>query len=210
MTTRGKYIVIEGQDGTGKSTQVALLRKKLAALGIDSIGLREPGGTPIADRVSSVIKNGHLERTPETNLLLFTANRRESWAKATTALDRGTWVIAERNYFSTLAYQGYGEGLDHNLIVQITKKFTDDLYMTPDLAVILSLDDEIERTKRINERGDLAAPDTFESREAQFQIAVKEGYMQVASEYNVPIISSSRAKEVIATEIYSLIRNLPN
>lgn len=202
--TRGKYIVIEGSDGTGKSTQVALLRKELAKQGIKSVEFHEPEGTPIANEIRTIIKNGSLPRDAATNLLLFTAARHEIWQNAQEKLKKGVWVIAARNYFSTLAYQGYGEGLDLGLIEETTRKFTDETYMRPDVAVILSLDDETERSKRITQRGELATPDTFESKNNDFQEAVKNGYLEIAKERGLPVISATGAPEEITAQIYSL------
>lgn len=204
--TRGKYIVIEGHDGTGKSTQVGLIREKLAAQGIESIEFHEPQGSPIADEIRTVIKNGALERDGKTNLLLFTAARHEIWKHAQEELAQGTWVVAARNYFSTLAYQGYGEGLALELITSTTAQFTDELYMKPDLAVILTLEDQEERIKRISQRGKLNTPDTFESRNEQFQSAVEQGYLDIAKKYELPTISASQSKEAIAEQIYQLIK----
>ena len=202
---RGKYIVIEGHDGTGKSTQVGLIRKKLAAKGIESIEFHEPQGSPIADEIRTVIKNGSLERDGKTNLLLFTAARHEIWKHAQKELAKGTWVVAARNYFSTLAYQGHGEGLELELITSTTALFTDELYMKPDLAVILTLKDKQERINRISQRGKLDNPDTFESRSDLFQTAVEQGYLAIAKDYNLPIISASQSKEAIAEQISELI-----
>lgn len=203
---RGKYIVIEGSDGTGKSTQVALLRKKLALQGIDSIEFHEPGGLPIADNIREVILDGSLERRPETNLLLFTAARCELWHDAYQRLQRGVWVVAARNYFSTLAYQGYGEGLDLKLITDTTRRFTNDLYMHPDVAVILRLEDEAEREARIDKRGTLSTPDTFESKTSKFQQDVQEGYIKIAKEYNLPLINAAQSPEVITDAIDALLQ----
>jgi dTMP kinase len=204
MQTRGKYIVIEGHDGVGKSTQVALLREKLASSGIETTQLHEPGNTPIGNEIRTLIKNGDILRDSMTNLLLFTASRHESWLAVRKDLDRGTWVIAERNYLSSLAYQGYGEGVDLDLIMRLTKEYTDEQYMQPDVTVILSLSDEGERTKRIRDRGELTSPDTFESRNAQFQTMVKQGYLALAKKYAIPVISASQSREIIAEQIYLL------
>lgn len=205
---RGKYIVIEGHDGTGKSTQVGLLRDHLSEQGIGSIEFHEPQGTPIADAIRTIIKNGTLPRDGLTNLLLFTAARHEIWKEAQKALDQGIWVVAARNYYSTLAYQGHGEGLDRELILSITKQFTNPTYIHPDLAVILTLDDETERERRIGERGILQTPDTFEARDNAFQIAVKNGYRAIAKEYDLPIISANQPVADIADEIYALVERL--
>jgi dTMP kinase len=206
MTERGKYIVIEGHDGTGKSTQVDLLREKLAADGIESIAFHEPEGTPIANEIRTIIKNGDLARDPETNLLLFTASRHEIWQQARAALMSGKWVVTARNYYSTMAYQGYGEGLDLDLITNTTKQFTDDRYIHPDIAIILSLEDEITRAQRIDQRGELTNPDTFESRDAAFQRSVKDGYLAIAHTYDLPVIAADQPIDTISTQIYALVK----
>lgn len=205
---RGKYIVIEGNDGTGKSTQVELLRKKLTEAGIESIEFHEPQGSPIADEIRTVIKNGSLPRDGETNVLLFTAARHEIWKEARLVLDKGVWVIAARNYFSTLAYQGYGEGIDLDLIRNTTAQFTDERYMNPDLGVVLTLASKQERVERISRRGKLSRPDTFESRDEQFQDALEQGYLEIAKEYNLHLVSASQTREAINDEIYTLVKTL--
>ncbi|HET8884317.1 MAG TPA: dTMP kinase [Candidatus Saccharimonadales bacterium] len=205
MVERGKYIVIEGTDGTGKSTQVEMLRDNLTQRGIESIEFHEPGGVPIADDIRQIIKNGDYERDGETNLLLFTAARHEIWKQAKRELQLGKWVVAARNYYSTIAYQGYGEGLNSDVITETTRTFTDDDYMNPDLSVILTLDDEVERSKRIGQRGELANPDTFESKDEAFQHRVQFGYLAIARAHNLPVISASQSKETIHQEITSLV-----
>lgn len=204
--TEGKYIVIEGHDGTGKSTQVGLLRSYLAKRGIESIEFHEPEGTPMADALRTIIKNGELERSAKTNLLLFTAARHEIWhERALPALKMGTWVVAARNYYSTLAYQGYGEGLDRELITSLTAQFTDERYLRPDLSVILTLDDASERARRIGERGELETRDTFESRPEYFQGRVQAGYVQIAHEHHLPIISAQQTPQAVFEEIKQLL-----
>jgi len=139
-------------------------------------------------------------------LLLFTAARHEIWKKARAELAKGTWVVAARNYFSTLAYQGYGEGLDLDLIINTTQRFTDETYMNPDFTVILSLEDEDEREKRITQRGKLKNPDTFESRGVDFQQKVAAGYQQIAQQRRLPIISALQSPKLVAEQIHQLVR----
>lgn len=202
----GKYVVIEGHDGTGKSTQVSLIRQKLLECNIDSIEFHEPAGSPMADEIRNVIKNGSLERDAMTNLLLFSAARHEIWQKrAVSELKIGKWVIASRNYYSTLAYQGYGEGLDLNMIESITRQSTDDQYMNPDIALILDLNDENERFKRINVRGELENPDTFESKDDIFQTKVRDAYHDIAKSRNIPIVSASQTIAEMTDEIWGYI-----
>ena len=207
MAAVGKYVVIEGHDGTGKSTQVGIVRHKLQQLGIESIEFHEPEGSPVADAIRTVIKNGELPRDGMTNLLLFSAARHDIWFRqALPALEQGKWVIASRNYYSTLAYQGYGEGLDLDIITQTTRIATDEHYMTPDIAIILDLDDDAERKKRIANRGELEAPDTFESKGDDFQSKVKDAYLQIASTHTIPIVSAAQDIDTVASDIWDLIK----
>ena len=207
MSERGKYIVIEGNDGTGKSTQVEKIRTRLAEKGIESVEYHEPAGTPIADEIRTIIKNGGLERDGETNLLLFTAARREIWHRAKQELALGRWVVTARNYYSTLAYQGYGEGLDTDLILETTRTFTDRGYMKPDLAVVLALDDQTRET-RITGRGAIDNPDTFESRSNEFQERVNNGYLEIAWENNLRIIDAGKSIDEVTDAIWDEVTPL--
>ncbi|MBI3889313.1 dTMP kinase [Candidatus Saccharibacteria bacterium] len=206
MQTFGKYVVIEGHDGTGKSTQVELVRKKLLEQGIESIEFHEPAGSLVADAIRSVIKNGKLPRDAITNLLLFSAARHDIWFRqALPALMAGKWVIASRNYYSTLAYQGFGEGLDMEMISTVTRIATDDQYLRPDIAIILDLDNETERRKRIASRGSLAHPDTFESKDDEFQSKVNKGYAAIATSHNIPVVSAAQSVDAVQREIWDII-----
>jgi dTMP kinase len=204
--TRGKYIVIEGGDGTGKTTQADILQEYLESQGKKVIHLKEPGGSPVSEAIRSVLLDGTLERTPMTNILLFTANRHELWhSTIKPALEQGTWVISTRNYWSTLAYQGYGEGMSSSIITAITATFTDKDYMNPDCAVMLTLDDINTSKERIKERGAQEKPDTFESRDLDFQARVLRGYSNIAKIYNLPTVSAAQSIEKVASDIKQLL-----
>lgn len=201
---QGNYIVIEGQDGTGKTTQADLLQTYLESKNITVIHIKEPGGSPVAEAIRNVILDSSLPRTSMTNALLFTANRHELWhAVIKPALEAGTWVICTRNYWSTLAYQGYGEGMDVNVISAITKTFTSNKYMQPDYGFILAFDNIAERQKRIAKRGKLTMPDTFESKENDFQTRVQNAYHSIAEQLAVPVIDASQSIDAIHRDIIS-------
>lgn len=203
---RGKYIVIEGPDGTGKTTQADALQAYLAQKGITAIHIKEPGGSPISEAIRGVLLDGTLERTPMTNILLFTANRHELWHSVIKpALDAGTWVITTRNYWSTLAYQGYGEGMSESVITAITATFTDKLYMHPDIAVMLMTDDTHLSRSRVSERGELEKPDPFETRPDDFQQRVRDGYAAIAEHYEIPIIDATQPVEQVARQLATLV-----
>ena len=194
MASLGKYIVIEGNDGTGKSTQVAKLADYFRERGRTVCVVEEPGSddpeksTPIADELRKVIKNGDLARSAAVNVALFSAARRELWReKIRPALERGEIVLSARNYISTLVYQGRGEGYDESEILRLTKLFTDERYLRPDIMIILSLSHD-KREERIAMRGELKNPDTFESRGQDFQEKVDDGYLEIAKDYDIPVV----------------------
>ena len=206
---RGKYIVIEGHDGTGKSTQVARLRKYLAARNIESIEFHEPEDTtlPITSELRSLIKNGTVARRAETNLLLFTAARHEIWhASAELALANGTWIIASRSYLSTLVYQGYGEGLSLDLIRNTTETFTSKEYMQPDASIILTIDSETTRQSRISSRDSSVKADTFEQCDSSFQQRITNGYHELSTTLNIPTVSASGTKQAVHERIIAALQ----
>ena len=207
----GKYIVIEGNDGTGKSTQVDLLAEYFLGEGREVCIVEEPGSdkleksTPVANEFRKLIKNGSLQRSPEINVGLFSAARRELWQrKIRPALARGEIVLSSRNYYSTLAYQGCGEGVSETEIIRMTRVFTDERYMKPDVAIILTLSDE-KRARRIEYRGDLENFDTFESRGDDFQTRVNRAYIEITEQYDVATVDASGTAEEVQLAIREII-----
>lgn len=195
----GAYIVIEGNDGTGKSTQVDMLAAWLRERGREVVVIEEPGSddaaktTPVANEYRRVLKDGRFKLDPEVNLLLFSAARRELWFhKIEPALQRGVVVLSSRSYVSTLVYQGYGEGVAEDTIISMTKRFTHERYMSPDFVVVLFADDRV-RQQRIAERGTTEAVDSFESRDDVFQQKINDGYQTVAKTHNIPLILAERS-----------------
>ena len=203
---KGKYIVIEGQDGTGKSTQVQLLADYYKKKGVEVITFDEPGGMPSADMMRKIIKNKDLELDGSTIFLLFTAARRELWTKlGQPIIERGGIVIAARSWWSSLTYQCCGQGVPKKLIEQITTNVMPKRYVTPDVGIILTLSDA-ERSKRmLNRDGENSKKDTFESKADDFQMRVNNGYIEVAKEKNATIIDASPSPEEIHQQIIKLL-----
>ena len=203
----GAYIVIEGNDGTGKSTQVDMLAAWLRECGREVVVVEEPGSddaaktTPVANEYRRVLKDDRFKLGSEVNLLLFSAARRELWFhKIEPALRRGAVVLSSRSYVSTLVYQGYGEGVAEGAIINMTKRFTSERYMSPDFVVVLFANDQT-RQQRIAERGMTEAVDSFESRDDVFQQKINDGYQTVAKTHNIPLILAERSPADVHQQI---------
>ena len=126
-----------------------------------------------------------------SHVLLFSAARQELWRKlAEPVLKRNGFVISARNWWSTLAYQGYGQGISRTKIVRITKDTLPDKYVKPDKAIILVLPESV-RQERQGKRSYDSNKDTFESKPEEFQHRVDNAYLKIAKEYNIPLLDTS-------------------
>ncbi len=210
MAERGKYIVLEGGDGTGKTTQAMMLDSYIRSLGHDTLHvfneetgrdepLQEPGGTPRANELRRKIKDRTIARTAWENLEWFTEARvslNEELIQP--ALDNGIHVICARNWFSSVAYQGYGEGIPIDVIEDYTRQNLGDAYMTPNFVAIFAIKKERERRKRLIGRLDTnVEKDTFESKPAEFQSSMQSGYVQFAKESGVQLINAQGSKTTV-------------
>lgn len=200
------YIVIEGQDGTGKSTQAELLKKHFEEQGKEVVMMEEPDGDlPQAHDLHDMILTRGYDLESLTNVLLFTAARVELWKKiAEPVLKRGGIVISARNYWSTLAYQGYGEGISRSKIIRLTKEMLPERYVHPDYGFILTVSDKV-RLERQKGRG--KATETFEKKPNEFQQKVNAAYPKIAKDFNIPIIDAAPAIEDIFKVILGKINN---
>lgn len=175
----GKFIVIEGMEGAGKSSAIAIIESTLNKHGIEYVNTREPGGTPLAESLRDMVKSvDHQETlTVETELLLMYASRSQLLAnKILPALAEGKWVIGDRHDLSSRAYQGGGRGFDEeiiNTISDITLKG-----FRPDITLYLDIDPHIGLS-RAKARGDL---DRIELEKMEFFIRVHHKYRELAAQ----------------------------
>lgn len=180
---RGKFITFEGGEGGGKSTQVARLIAALNAADIPTISTREPGGAPGSEEIRELLVSGAVDRwTPMAEVLLNYAAREVHVAETIMpALKRGTWVISDRFSDSTMAYQGYGGGVDVERIAAIHAAVLGDFQ--PDLTIILDLAVEqgLSRAgRRLAE--DESAEDRFERMGKDFHSRLREGFLTIAEQ----------------------------
>lgn len=186
------YIVIEGQDATGKSTQVEMLADFFRKRGKKVATIHEPDGDiKSAQDLRKIIKDKTYDLDPLAIFLLFSASRVELWKKiAEPILKEDGVVISARNWWSSLAYQGYGQGLSRSKITKITKSIMPKQYIEPTKSVILTLSDDI-RLQRETSRDNNSKNDTFESKSDDFQQKVNSAYINISKEFNVKTIDTS-------------------
>jgi dTMP kinase len=176
---QGRFIVLEGGEGVGKTTQVDLLGAWLKERGISHRVTREPGGTPVGEAIRSVVLGRtDLRMPPESELFLILAARAAFVREIVRpALVTGTVVIADRFSLSTLAYQGYARGLDLARVRRAIDIATDGL--EPDLYVVLDV--PVEHGIRRKQRGGMT-PDRIEQEGTDFLQRVRNGYLALAEE----------------------------
>ena len=175
----GKFITLEGGEGAGKSTQIARLVAYLRDAGVDVIATREPGGAPGAEAIRSLLVEGEPGRwTPLTEALLHSAARADHLARTVRpALAAGTWVVCDRFTDSTLAYQGFGHGLDAARLRALNDLVTEGL--APDLTLILDLPVTVGLARAGGRPG---AEDRYERMGHDFHDRLRQGFLAIARE----------------------------
>ena len=198
-----RFIVFEGGDGSGKSTQAHALYRRLQRRGYPALLTHEPGGTPVGESIRRWLKN-HRNLSPLSELLLFAAARSELVASVIRpALEIGTTVISDRYTASTVAYQGYGRELDLALIHRLNLLVAGG--SAPDLTVLLDLPVEIALFRR----GQPGA-DRFESAPLEFHRRVREGYLSQAAADRLKwlVLDGTRPPRELSREIWEKVRPL--
>ena len=199
---KGKFIVFEGIDGCGKTTQINeicnwLPNSNLISNNSSIIKTREPGGSVIGAKLRKLILSNNKDNVPTnlTELLLYAADRTEHVTKIISpALNKGDWVLSDRFSGSTLAYQGYGRNLDKEIIKKL--EIIACQGQNPDITFFLdiSIKESISRRKH-------QIPDRIESEGVNFLRKVNIGFKKIAKENNWIVISASNNKENITTII---------
>lgn len=173
--TQGRFITLEGGEGAGKTTQSGLLAQALTARGIGVLRTREPGGSPGAELLRGILLGGSIDWSPRAETLLHFAARAEHVAKTVRpAIEAGTWVICDRFYDSTMAYQGYGQGADRAFIAEQIRL----LGIDPDLTLVLDVPEAVA-VARMRQRGGDA--DRYERLDAGFHARVRQGFRAIAA-----------------------------
>jgi dTMP kinase len=203
----GRFITLEGIEGAGKTTAAGFVREWLTARGISFVATREPGGTPLAERVREVVLNrGGETITPVTEtLLMFAARGIHLNTLIRPALARGDWVICDRFTDATRAYQGAGRGVDAKWIEQLARAVHGDLQ--PDRTLLLDLDVAVGQS-RARLRSGPAPTDRFE--EDVFFERVRKEYLRLAAAEpeRFRIIDASQDVQSVARTIAAALKDL--
>ncbi len=199
------FITFEGGEGCGKSFQAKALYQKLSKLAIPVVLTHEPGGTPLGDEISHWLKwDEDSDMTPLTELLLFNASRAQLVTEVIRpGLESGQIVICDRFADSTTAYQGYGKGIDLEIVKKLNNAATQGL--SPDLTILLDISAEEGLARKQVER-----QDRFEKENVTFHERVREGYLEMAKSEPARwlVVDASQNKEKIAGIIWQRVSQL--
>jgi dTMP kinase len=173
--TAGRFITLEGGEGAGKTTQSALLAEALEKAGVAVLRTREPGGSPGAELLRGILLGGSIDWAAPAETLLHFAARAEHVAKTIQpALRAGKWVICDRFFDSTMAYQGYGQGADRAFIGELTGL----LGISPDLTIVLDVAEDVAQARLRRRAGET---DRYERLDAAFHSRVRDGFRAIAA-----------------------------
>jgi dTMP kinase len=202
MTPPGRYVIVEGGEGVGKSTQVHALAKRLEADGVTCAVVREPGGDPFAEAGRELLL-GDLDRTPAAEVLAFNALRAQLLESVVAPLlAAGTWVLADRGRLSTIAYQGHGAGADLGWTRRVC-----DLTISlcpPNLEVVLDLD-PVTAAERRTARG---SDDRFERMDLAFHQRVAEAYRHEAARAGITVVDADGSPDEVTDRLWAVLEPL--
>lgn len=202
---QGKFITLEGIEGSGKSTNLVTIKSILDQYKIDYVLTREPGGGPLGPHLRKLLLDKDQSISPSVEMLLMMADRRDHVDNLINPnLDKGIWVISDRYLDSTIAYQGGGRQLDIDLITSLSASLK---LPTPDFTLLFDLpvDVALERAK---ERSEL---DRFEREPKDFHSRIRESYLELASSnHRIKTIDSSKDFESVSLQVEKYLTEFLN
>ena len=201
--TKGLFITFEGADGCGKTTQLMLLAKYLKSKGLEVVVTREPGARGLGEKIREILLNYDGEVSSQAEAFLFLADRAQHIdVIVNPAVESGKIVLCDRHTDSTVAYQGYGRGLDIDRIKMLNNLATGD--RRPDLTIVFDIDVETSMARVGNEK------DRMESAGEEFFNRVKNGYLKIAElePERVKVLNATKSVEDIHKEVVALYESL--
>lgn len=203
-----RFITLEGGEGAGKSTQIKLLNEWLKAKGINTCLTREPGGSPGAEQIRDLVLKGATDRwTGMTEALLMTASRAEHVEnKVKPALESGSWVLCDRFFDSSIAYQGAGRGLGMERVKQLQTLALGEFQ--PDLTIILDLPIKIGLSRAIaRESAKSDMEDRFERMDTSFHETLRNAFLKIAKQEpkRCVVLNADSEPETLQKEIQAIV-----
>ncbi len=202
--TKNHFITFEGIDGSGKSTQAKILVEKLQTLNLETLFLREPGGTSIAEEIRSVLLNNRKEEMSSRSEALLMCASRAQLTKDIIApeLKAGKWIVADRYADSTLAYQGGGRGLNLEWLIKLNQFAT--YGVEPDLTFYIDIEPEVGFQRR---KG--LSSDRIESAGLNFQNDIRQKYLEIVDNFGdrCVIIDGNLSVDDISNYIWNVTRD---
>lgn len=203
------FITFEGIEGCGKTTQVNHLVSHLEQNNIPCLKTLEPGGTDIGQNIRNILldsKNTHL--APLTELILYAADRAQHVSEVIKpALDEGRWVVCDRFFDATVAYQGFGRGMDMELIKSLNRKASAGV--KPDITILMDCPEEvgIKRALERNKNQNLEDQGRFEKEKMEFHRRVREGYLDLAQKCRdrFRVVDAARSVEEVKKDINDIM-----
>jgi dTMP kinase len=203
---RGRFITFEGGEGSGKSTQVATLLKRLTSLGVAVMATREPGGSPGAEAVRHVLLSGAAKPLgAHAEAILFAAARDDHVSQTIRpALEGGKWVISDRFADSTRVYQGVLSNVDARIISRLEQLTVGET--RPDLTLVLDVPAEIGLARAARRRGN-GAGDRFEAEALDFHKKLREAYIELAGREpeRCAVIDAAAAPDRVADAVWAVV-----
>lgn len=201
---KGLFITFEGNDGSGKSSALQTVKQELLELGYDVIYTREPGGSPIAEKIREVILDkDNVGMDPKTEALLYAASRREHIVKTILpALEAGKVILCDRFLDSSLAYQGYSRDLGLENVLEMNQFATEGLY--PDLTILVCTRPEIGMSRIKKDERDM---DRLELEKMTFHNKVYDGYIALSEKFKdrIVVINGEQTKEQVLSDVKNVL-----
>jgi dTMP kinase len=202
-TKRGLFITVEGGEGVGKTTQVRRLAERIRTVAGDVVELREPGGTPVGDRIRELLLDPAITMSRRAELLLYEASRAQLVEETIVpALERGAVVVCDRFFDSTTAYQAYGRGLDLAEVERLNLVATGGL--RPDVTVLLTLGAGFDLDESMR-RATAAGADRMESEPQDFHGRVHDGFLAIAETEpsRFVVVDAAGAPDEVADSVWA-------
>jgi dTMP kinase len=205
---RGRFITFEGGEGSGKSTQIRALASALRSQGLDVVETREPGGSPMGERIRGLLLDPDARFDPVAQLLLFSAARRDHVHKLIApALARGAFVLCDRFADSSRAYQGAAGDVPAAFVRTVENAAVGETL--PDLTIILDIPPEVALPRAHARRGRATNADAFESADMEFHNRVRQGFLRIARDepQRCAVINAEQPVAAVTTDVLNAVRH---